>query len=62
MPGMTGVLAKAVRAKRPGTPVLLVSGLTEADGIAIGLPLLTKPFRQSHLAASVTALLQHPAK
>lgn len=63
MPGMTGVdLAEAVRAKRPGTPVLLISGLGEADGIAIGLPLLTKPFRQSHLAASLAALLQQAAK
>ena len=63
MPGMTGVdLAKAVRTRRPGTPVLLVSGFAEADGIALGLPLLTKPFRQSHLAASLTAVLRQTAK
>lgn len=63
MPGMSGVdLAQAIRAKRPGTPVLLLSGFAEAEGLRAELPLLTKPFRQSNLAASLAALLQQAAK
>jgi PAS domain S-box-containing protein len=58
MPGMTGVdLARALRHRRPGTPVLIVSGFAEADGIAPDLPRLTKPFRQSDLAASLADLI-----
>jgi PAS domain S-box-containing protein len=54
MPGMSGVdLAYAVRARRPNTPVLLISGFAEAEGIASDLPRLMKPFRQAELAASV---------
>jgi DNA-binding response OmpR family regulator len=58
MPGMTGVdLSHAVRARRPGTPVLIVSGFAEAEGISPDLPRLTKPFRQAELAASIAGLL-----
>jgi PAS domain S-box-containing protein len=54
MPGMTGVdLVHAVRERQPSTPVLIISGFAEAEGIAPDLPRLTKPFRQSDLAASV---------
>lgn len=52
MPGMTGVdLARIVKVKRPGIPVLLVSGYAEGDGLNAGLPRLTKPFRADELAA-----------
>jgi CheY-like chemotaxis protein len=62
MPGMSGVdLAQAVRAKRPGTPVLLVSGFAEAESREAGLPLLAKPFRQSNLAEALAALLPQAA-
>jgi signal transduction histidine kinase/CheY-like chemotaxis protein len=63
MPGMSGVeLAQAIRVKRPGTPVLLLSGFAGAEGMAVELPLLTKPFRQSNLAEALTALLPQAAK
>jgi CheY-like chemotaxis protein len=58
MPGMSGVeLAHAIRAKRPGIPILLLSGFAAAEGMAVELPLLTKPFRQSNLAKALAALL-----
>jgi CheY-like chemotaxis protein len=54
MPGMTGVeLARAVRNLRPRTPVLVISGYAELDGIAVELPRLTKPFRQAELAGKI---------
>jgi len=54
MPGMTGAeLARTVRERHPGVPVLLVSGFAEVDEIAADLPRLTKPFRQHELAGSV---------
>jgi CheY-like chemotaxis protein len=57
MPGMTGVdLAHALRADRPTLPVLVISGYAEADGIALDLPRLTKPFRQDELARMIAAL------
>jgi PAS domain S-box-containing protein len=59
MAGMTGVdLARAVRDRRPGIPVLIVSGFAEAEGIAPDLPRLTKPFRQADLAASMASLIR----
>lgn len=58
MPGMNGVdLAYIMRGKRPGLPVLIVSGFADAEGLALDLPLLAKPFRQATLAASLAALL-----
>jgi CheY-like chemotaxis protein len=63
MPGMSGVdLAHAIRVKRPGMPVLLLSGFAGAGGMDADLPLLAKPFRQSNLAATLAALLQQAAK
>jgi signal transduction histidine kinase len=57
MPGMTGVdLARAIRESRPHTPVLIVSGYAEAEGVAPDLPRLTKPFRLPELAASFAQL------
>jgi PAS domain S-box-containing protein len=58
MPGMTGVdLAHAVRARLPKTPVLIISGFAETEGIASDLPRLTKPFRQAELEATISSLL-----
>jgi PAS domain S-box-containing protein len=57
MPGMTGVeLARAVRASRPGTNVLIISGYAEVEGLAPELPRLAKPFRQNDLAESLARL------
>jgi CheY-like chemotaxis protein len=57
MPGMTGVeLAKAVRARWPKLPLLIISGYAEADGIDLSLARLTKPFRNAELTASLAAL------
>jgi PAS domain S-box-containing protein len=57
MPGMTGSeLAQIVRDRYPGTPVLIISGYAELDGISPDLPRLPKPFRQDELAISMAAL------
>ncbi len=57
MPGMTGVeLAHAVRARRPETKILTVSGYAESDGLDPSWPRLTKPFVQSDLATAVAGL------
>ena len=57
MPGMTGTeLAREVRDRRPGTPVLIVSGYADIDGVASDLPRLVKPFRQADLAAKLGEL------
>ena len=50
-------LARAVEALLPGTPVLVVSGYAEQEVIDPDLPLLSKPFRNSDLAQSITAIL-----
>jgi PAS domain S-box-containing protein len=58
MPGMNGAqLAQLVRERWPDTPVLIVSGYADADGISPAMPRLTKPFRQSDLQASLSDLL-----
>jgi len=57
MPGMSGAeLARAVRAVKPGLPILIVSGYAEVDGIAPDLPRLTKPFRNAELAERLAEL------
>jgi CheY-like chemotaxis protein len=57
MPGMSGTdLARALRERRPGTPILVVSGYAESDGIAPDLPRLTKPFRNQDLAVSLAQI------
>jgi len=54
---MTGVdLAHAVRERRPGTPILILSGFSEAEEITPDLHRLHKPFRQSDLSASLANL------
>lgn len=50
MPGMTGAdLARAVRQRRPGVKVLVISGYAGVDAIAPDLPRLAKPFRLEEL-------------
>ena len=61
MPGISGEdLARRLRARRPGLPVLIVSGYAEAEGIAADLPRLTKPFRNAELAESLATV--HPTE
>jgi CheY-like chemotaxis protein len=61
MPGMTGVqLAEDLRSRRPELPVLIVSGYAEAEGIAPEIARLTKPFRNSELAESLSDLMKVP--
>ncbi len=62
MPGMSGAqLVLEVRARKPGLPILIVSGYAEPDGIAPDLPRLTKPFRIEELAQSLTNLAREDA-
>jgi PAS domain S-box-containing protein len=57
MPGMTGSqLATRIAARRPGTPVLLVSGYADLDSVSPGLPRLAKPFRRDQLRKELQAL------
>tara|TARA_R110000868_G_scaffold349849_2_gene611178 strand:+ start:3326 stop:3853 length:528 start_codon:yes stop_codon:yes gene_type:complete len=54
MPGITGTdLALHSRRVRPEVRVLIISGYAEAKGIALDLPRLPKPFKQSDLADSL---------
>jgi CheY-like chemotaxis protein len=63
MPGRSGVdLARDLRSRWPDLPVLIVSGYAEADGVAPGLPRLTKPFRSAELAAILAALMSGGVK
>jgi CheY-like chemotaxis protein len=58
MPGMTGAeLAVEVRRRRPGLPLLLVSGYSDLASIAADIPRLEKPFRQRDLAMSIAGVL-----
>ncbi|MGU3539071.1 response regulator [Methylobacterium sp. A54F] len=58
MPGMTGVeLAAELRARRPGLPILILTGHAEAVQIPSDVPVLTKPFSSADLATRVAALL-----
>jgi signal transduction histidine kinase len=57
MPGMTGAdLAHAVHGRSAATPVLIISGYADAEGIDPSLPRLTKPFVNAELAAAIAAL------
>lgn len=57
MPGITGVeLAREARTLLPDLQVLIVSGYAEEDGLPPDLARLSKPFRQSQLAASLAEL------
>lgn len=58
MPGMNGAdLAREVRRQRPTLPVLLISGYAEVEGIEPDIVRLTKPFRESELAKSLSTLM-----
>jgi CheY-like chemotaxis protein len=57
MPGIDGTqLAHTVRAERPRTSVMVISGYAETDGIESDLPRLTKPFRKAELAKKLSEL------
>jgi two-component system, cell cycle sensor histidine kinase and response regulator CckA len=57
MPGLSGAdVAKKIRAKLPGQPILFVSGYSETEAVkrtAPDAPLLTKPFRADALQKAV---------
>ena len=57
MPGMSGVdLARAVGARFPGTPVLIVSGYADMEGLEPDLARLTKPFLAADLSAALAEI------
>jgi CheY-like chemotaxis protein len=56
MPGISGIeLAKAIRARRPGLPIVLTTGYSEefARAGAPDLPVLLKPYRLDNLAKAL---------
>jgi CheY-like chemotaxis protein len=59
MPGMNGIEAsEAIRARRPGLPIVIITGFADMDlgGARLdGLPLLKKPFQRAELAAMLVA-------
>jgi CheY-like chemotaxis protein len=61
MPGLSGAeVADRILAKRPGQPILFVSGYSETDAVkrvAPDAPLLTKPFRADALHRAVRGAL-----
>ncbi|HMK67923.1 MAG TPA: response regulator [Stellaceae bacterium] len=59
MPGMTGVeLAKHAQQLAPGIPIILATGYTEdLDEAGRSLTRLSKPYRQSAIAALITTLI-----
>jgi signal transduction histidine kinase len=59
MPGMTGTeLADVVRLKRPGLPILLVTGYAELPaGSSLSVPRLSKPYLQAQLQEHIDRLL-----
>ena len=59
MPGMSGAeLAQAVCARKPGLPILIVSGFAAPEGIAPDVSRLRKPFRSAELAQSIANLVR----
>lgn len=61
MPRMDGAeLAASIRARYPNVPVLVVTGYAGGD-LDIGLPQLTKPFRQGDLSAALAQLAKAQA-
>jgi len=61
MPGMNGVaLWQSVRAKRPETKVVFMSGGAALDDVD-GAPCLSKPFTLSRLIGIVEETLQQPS-
>ncbi|MDP1837873.1 MAG: PAS domain S-box protein [Reyranella sp.] len=64
MPQMTGTqLIEAIRADRPDLPILLATGYAELPaGTGVGIPRLSKPFGQQHLADAVDAIMRAKQK
>jgi PAS domain S-box-containing protein len=63
MPGLSGIdLAQQVRARYPGTPVLLASGYSSEmlAGPARGMPLIGKPYGRDALAKALSKLVTPP--
>jgi CheY-like chemotaxis protein len=62
MPGMTGIeLAERARAKRPGMPVLLVTGYADLPACRLArLPRLSKPYTQAQLQMAIEGLQARP--
>ena len=62
MPGMSGTeLAKRIRRHWPELPVIIATGYAELPGeLDLGVPRLSKPYRQQELAAIVTRLVGEP--
>jgi PAS domain S-box-containing protein len=59
MPGMTGTeFAREAQGRRPGVPILIISGFAEVEDIAPDLPRLMKPFKAAELAAGLASLRQ----
>ena len=57
MPGMSGTdLIQHLRASRPTTPALLVSGYADTEELDATLPRLAKPFRKDELAACLNQI------
>jgi PAS domain S-box-containing protein len=65
MPDMSGVeLARAVRAKRPGLPVVMVTGYVDTGDLDQRIDnaiLMRKPFRMSELGDTLDRALRSPA-
>jgi len=63
MPGMSGTqFAREAQARRPGLPILVISGFAEVEDIAPDLPRLMKPFRAAELAAGLASLRPKPGE
>jgi signal transduction histidine kinase len=59
MPGMTGTeLAGRISALWPSIPVVLASGYAELPAEGLGLPRLSKPYRQEELARLLASLIR----
>jgi signal transduction histidine kinase/CheY-like chemotaxis protein len=63
MPGITGTeLASRIQEQLPATSVLIISGYADVEGIAPNVPRLTKPFRETDLAAMLEELTRAATK
>jgi signal transduction histidine kinase len=66
MPGMSGLeVMQAARARRPGLPLLLITGYAAgnlAETLGPGAAVLHKPFRQAELGHAVERMLINPRK
>lgn len=63
MPGMTGLeMAKEIRKVRDGMPVLMITGYASLrEGDAVGVRVLSKPFREAELTSAVAEILDRSA-